>query len=135
MLTFLELDRRLKGLTVDLDGQLWLDLLNELDPPNKKPQNLPAIHDMFFRDAKALAGYMPDLRAIITKNSPKNLPALEKEALLSISGLLNLSARLLVFLLLLPDYQETEVLIELYNGYRQILSELNQYISLSNLES
>jgi hypothetical protein len=135
MLTFSELDKRLRGLTVNLDGQRWLELLDELDPPKKKPTNLPAIHDMFFRDTKALAGYMPDLRTIMSKISPKSLSDKEKEALLSVSGLLNFSARLLVLLLLLPDYQETEVLIELYNGYRQILCDINGYLKLCGPEN
>jgi hypothetical protein len=130
MLTFNKIENRLKMLLEDLDGEFWADLLARLDPPN----NLPApetVHDLCFRDAKALAGYIPDLRAVMRNNSPKNLPEGEIASLRSIRGLLNFSARLPVLILYYPDYRENENLINVHNGYRQTLRELDEYLALT----
>jgi hypothetical protein len=128
MLTFARLDRRLRGLLADLDGELWDALLEELKPP--KFPNPEAIQDMCFRDAKALAGYVPDLRAVMRGVSPKDLNPAELEALMALKGLFRLTARLPLLLLSLPEHQKTEGLIELHNGYRQTLREIDDYLAL-----
>jgi hypothetical protein len=130
MLTFAQLESRLTGLMEDLDGELWTDLLGALNPPGEGPKP-ETVHDMCFRDAKALAGYVPDIRAIIKANSSKALPPSEVEALKALKGLLNLAARLPVVLLTMPDYRENQNLIDLYNGYRQTLKEIDEYLALA----
>jgi hypothetical protein len=134
MLTFPELERRLKNLLADLDGDLWLDILRRVNPPDE-PGPTNSIHDLAFRDAKALAGYAPDLRAIIRATSPKSLSPEEISALAAIRGLYHLVARLPVVLLTIPDHLTNVKLIELYNGYRQILAELDEYLALAREES
>jgi hypothetical protein len=131
MRTFTELLSRLQGLILDLDGEIWEKLLKDLNPPNEIP-NPNLIHDMAFRDAKALAGYVPDLRSIIRNTSPKAIKAGELESFKAIFGLFKFSARLPVVLLSLPDYKDTENLINLYNGYRQTLVELEDYLRLAS---
>ena len=130
MLTFAQLESRLTGLMEDLDGELWTGLLAGLNPPGELPKP-ETVHDMCFRDAKALAGYIPDLRAVIKANSPKALPASEMEALRALKGLLNLAARLPVVILTMPEYQNNQNLIDLYNGYRQTLKEIDEYLALA----
>ncbi|MDR1608726.1 MAG: hypothetical protein LBT38_10025 [Deltaproteobacteria bacterium] len=133
MLTFPQLQRRLNGLLADLDGDLWADILAQVNPPDKieKPA---AIHDLLFRDAKALAGYGPDLRAIMAKTAPQSLTPPELEAFINIRGLYHLLARLPVSLLTIPDYAAHEQLVDLYNGYRQILVEVDAYLTLAKTE-
>ncbi|MDR2352799.1 MAG: hypothetical protein LBF22_06465 [Deltaproteobacteria bacterium] len=130
MKTFSELWQRLAGLTTHLDGELWDNILKELNPPNEFPRD-SLIQDLCFRDSKALAGYVPDLRHVMQKNSPKTLPKEEFRAFEHIHGLYNLTARLPVLLLSIQDYKTTEPLIDVYNGYRQILLELNEYLALA----
>ncbi|MDR0547953.1 MAG: hypothetical protein LBI10_00850 [Deltaproteobacteria bacterium] len=134
MLTFPDLLRRLNSLIADLDGNLWLDILQKVNPP-KEAGPINSIHDLAFRDAKALAGYGPDLRAIIKSKSPKDLSAEELLALTNIRGLYHLLARLPVVLLTIPDHLTNDKLIDLYNGYRQILVELDEYLALTKAES
>ncbi|MDR1545471.1 MAG: hypothetical protein LBU12_01880 [Deltaproteobacteria bacterium] len=131
MLTFVQIRRRLRGLLLDLDGELWSALLAELDPPAKFPKP-ETVHDLCFRDAKALAGYVPDLRAVMRGVSPKALAGEELEAFQALKALFNFSARLPTLLLSLPDYRETAGLIDLYNGYRQVLKELDDYLQLTS---
>ncbi|MDR2423031.1 MAG: hypothetical protein LBE01_06600 [Deltaproteobacteria bacterium] len=130
MLSFPELERRLKNLLADLDGDFWLEILKQVNPPDEAGP-VGAIHDLAFRDAKALAGYAPDLRAIIRRTSPKDLAPTDLEALMAVRGLYNLAARLPVVLLTLPDHLKNEKLIDLYNGYRQVLAELDEYAALA----
>jgi hypothetical protein len=130
MLTFPELERRLNGLLTNLDGELWPEILKQVNPP-EPPQSPDTIHDMAFRDAKALAGYAPDLRAIIRSKPPKSLTPEELQSINVIRGLYNLAARLLVLLLTIPDLLTNNNLIDLYNGYRQILVELDSYLLLA----
>ena len=130
MLTFAQLNSRLTGLLEDLDGELWTGILEGLNPPGAFPSD-ETIHEMCFRDAKALAGYIPDLRAIIKANSPKRLDASEIAALRSLKGLLNLAARLPVIILSIPDYKDNENLINVYNGYRQTLKEIDEYLAMA----
>ncbi|MDR2141422.1 MAG: hypothetical protein LBR11_06480 [Deltaproteobacteria bacterium] len=134
MLTFPELERRLQGLLTDLDGDLWAEILQQVNPPDQAGP-VAVIHDMAFRDAKALAGYAPDLRAIIRRSPPKDLSPADLAALKGIKGLYNLLARLPVLLLTNPDHLKNDKLIELYNGYRQILVELNEYLALAKAEA
>jgi hypothetical protein len=130
MLSFPQLERRILGLMADLDGELWSQILQEVNPPQSLgPVN--AIHDLVFRDAKALAGYVPDIRAIIRKTSPKSLNHEEVQALISIRGFFNLLARFPVVLLTIPDHLDNEKLIDLYNGFRQIIVELDEYLALA----
>ncbi|MDR1576727.1 MAG: hypothetical protein LBT86_00655 [Deltaproteobacteria bacterium] len=130
MLTLPDLARRLKGLIADLDGDLWTSILQQVNPP-ASVANPAAIHDLAFRDAKALTGYAPDLRAIIKKTAPKSLTAEELAALIAIRGLYHLMARLPVLLLTIPEHLTNDKLIDLYNGYRQILVELDDYLALA----
>jgi hypothetical protein len=130
MLTFAQLNSRLTGLMEDLDGGLWTGLLEDLNPPEGFPKP-ETVHEMCFRDAKAVAGYIPDLRAIIKANSPKSLPPSEAAALRSLKGLLNFAARLPVIILTMSDYQDNQNLIDLYNGYRQTLKEIDEYLALA----
>ncbi|MDR3134737.1 MAG: hypothetical protein LBU69_01435, partial [Deltaproteobacteria bacterium] len=64
MLTFSQLEKRLRLLMEDLDGEYWPSLLEQLNPPESFPKP-ETVHDLCFRDSKALAGYIPDLRAIM----------------------------------------------------------------------
>jgi hypothetical protein len=130
MLTFTQLDKRLALLLEDLDGDFWTSILEQLNPPESFPKS-ETVHDLCFRDAKALAGYVPDLRAIMRGVSPKGLEEGELAALRSIRGRLNFSARIPVLILLHPDYKDNENLINVYNGYRQTLKELDEYLALA----
>jgi hypothetical protein len=130
MMTFAQLDRRLRVLLEDLDGDFWPALLEELDPPRSYPKS-EAVHDLCFRDAKALAGYVPDLRAIMRRTPARGLSGEDLAALGSIRGLLNFSARLPVLILSHPDYLGNANLIDVYNGYRQTLREVDEYLALA----
>ncbi|MDR1678042.1 MAG: hypothetical protein LBS44_06595 [Deltaproteobacteria bacterium] len=130
MLTFSQLNKRLDILLEDLDGEFWTALLEELNPPEKFPRS-EMVHDLCFRDAKALAGYIPDLRAVMRRTPPNDLAPEELTALKSIRGILNFSARIPVLILFHPDYHENENLINVYNGYRQTLKELDAYLALA----
>jgi hypothetical protein len=127
MLTFNQLEKRLKFLLEDLDGDFWASILEQLNPPGNFPKS-ETVHDLCFRDSKALAGYIPDLRTIMVKTSPKSLQNEELTSLRSIRGLLNFAARIPVLILLHPDYRDNENLINVYNGYRQTLKELDDYL-------
>ncbi|MDR0622206.1 MAG: hypothetical protein LBJ61_10070 [Deltaproteobacteria bacterium] len=128
MLTFSKIEKRLRLLLEDLDGEFWTNLLERLNPPENFPKT-ETVHDLCFRDAKALAGYVPDLRAVMRNNLPKDLPEEEVAALRAVRGLLNFSARIPVLILYYPDYRENENLINVYNGYRQTLRELDDYLA------
>ncbi|MDR1658624.1 MAG: hypothetical protein LBT47_13970 [Deltaproteobacteria bacterium] len=129
MLTFSQLHGRLTGLMENLDGEFWTEILGQLNPPDEFPKP-ETVHDLCFRDAKAMAGYIPDLRAVISKTSPQNLAAGEIRALQEIKGILNFSARFPVLILTLDDYRSHQPLIDLYNGYRQTLKEIDDYLAL-----
>ncbi|MDR2367152.1 MAG: hypothetical protein LBF58_03440 [Deltaproteobacteria bacterium] len=130
MLTFEKIEKRLKLLLEDLDGDFWASILEQLNPPENFPKP-ETVHDLCFRDSKALAGYVPDVRAVMRSIPPKSLPAEELAALRSIRGILNFSARLPVLILYYPDYRENENLINVYNGYRQTLKEMDDYLALA----
>ncbi|MDR1315151.1 MAG: hypothetical protein LBQ12_16055 [Deltaproteobacteria bacterium] len=128
MKTFVELHRRLIGLASGLDGELWDRLLASLNPPGETPGDAK-LQDLAFRDAKALGGYVPDLRKVMRDSPPASVTAEEYQAFCGIAALYNLAARLPVVLLSIPDYRENANLIELYNGYRQTLSEIFSYLA------
>ena len=130
MLTFNQLYSRMMGLLEDLDGELWTGLLDRLNPPSDYPPP-ETVHELCFRDAKALAGYIPDLRALIKAQSPKSLDTLDLISVKKIKGLLNFAARLPAMTLSMPDYKDNQNLIDVYNGYRQTLKELSEYIALA----
>ena len=130
MQTFSELNHRLSGLSSHLDGELWDSLISGLDPPQTYAP-ATAAEEMAFRDAKALAGYVPDLRHIMSKHNPTKLDPAERRALDSVYGFYNLAARIPVLLLSMELYRDTEQLIDLYNGFRQVLVELKRYRNLS----
>jgi hypothetical protein len=131
MKSYSQLLARLAGLSAHLDGELWDKLLTLLDPP--KAYGSPSeCQDMAFRDAKALAGYVPDLRNLMAKTSPKELAPEELQSLTAIWGFYQLAARLPVLLLSLEEHKANEQLIDLYNGFRQILLELKEYHSLAS---
>ncbi|MDR2443642.1 MAG: hypothetical protein LBE31_09000 [Deltaproteobacteria bacterium] len=131
MLSFAQLKDRLEGLMENLDGELWTEILSQLNPPESFPKP-ETVHDMCFRDAKALAGYVPDLRAVIRKTSPKGLQIEEKKALISLKAIFNFAARLPVLILTIESYRDNQPLIDLYNGYRQTLKEIDDYLALAN---
>jgi hypothetical protein len=130
MKTYTDLHRRLLGLVTGLDGELWDRLLSSLNPPGETPGD-SAIQDLAFRDAKALGGYVPDLRKIMKDVSPRSLDAREYMSFCGVAALYNLAARLPVLLLSIPDYRGNRNLIDLYNGYRQVLSEIYAYLSIA----
>jgi hypothetical protein len=130
MLSFSQIDKRIKGLMEDLDGDLWRTILEELNPPTSFPKP-ETVHDLCFRDSKALAGYVPDLKAIMKANSPKSLSPEEIAALRSLKGIFNFSARLPVIILSLGDYRDNQNLIDVYNGYRQTLKDIDDYLALT----
>ncbi|MDR2302911.1 MAG: hypothetical protein LBF38_12870 [Deltaproteobacteria bacterium] len=130
MLSFATIEKRLKLLLEDLDGEYWTSILDQLNPPENFPKH-ELVHDLCFRDSKALAGYIPDLRATMRSSPPKSLPSEEVLALRSLRGLLNFSARLPVLILLFPQYRDNENLINVYNGYRQTLKEIDEYLALT----
>ncbi|MDR3152824.1 MAG: hypothetical protein LBW85_00795 [Deltaproteobacteria bacterium] len=134
MKTFTELHRRLIGLASRLDGELWDKLLASLNPPDEYPRD-SQIQDLAFRDAKALGGYVPDLRSVMKNTSPKTVSFEEYQAFCGIASLYNITARLPALLLSIPDYRDSAILIELYNGYRQILAEIYSYLALVEAEA
>ncbi|MDR2200475.1 MAG: hypothetical protein LBR53_13695 [Deltaproteobacteria bacterium] len=126
MKTFSELFLRLSGLAGHLGGGLWEDVLSRLNPPESAPAD-GEIQEMAFRDAKAMAGYVPDLRRILASNPPGGLGPEERLAFGAVYGFYNLTARIPVVLLTIEDHRKTEQLVELYNGFRQVLLELKEY--------
>ncbi|MDR0354191.1 MAG: hypothetical protein LBJ64_00405 [Deltaproteobacteria bacterium] len=130
MLSFRQIDKRLGLLLADMDGDLWTSILAELNPPDGRPRS-EMVHDLCFRDAKALAGYIPDLRAVMGRVSPQSLDFDELAAFKSIRGLLNFAARIPILILYHPDYTDNQNLISFYNGFRQTLKEVDEYLALA----
>ena len=131
MKDFIALERRLKIITSSLDGEFWWNMLMELDPPKVIPEEQKVL-DMVYRDSKALSGYIPDLMALMQKIRPHGIDDAQKEALDGIKGLLNLAARYLVMLVIIPRYHDHEDLISALNGYRQTLQYVKEYQELAN---
>jgi hypothetical protein len=130
MKTFSELHRRLIGLASGLDGEVWDRLLASLNPPGEIP-SASHIQDLAFRDAKALGGYVPDLRKVMQATSPKSLDAGEYRAFCGIAAMYNLAARLPVVLLSVPEHRDDANLVEMYNAYRQTLAEIYAYLAMA----
>ena len=73
MKTFVEIRNRLSILGAGLDGDFWRNMVMEIKPPAKLPEEQTAL-DMVFRDSKAFGGYIPDIMAIMRKHLPSELP-------------------------------------------------------------
>lgn len=128
MKTFTELQARLGSLLSGLDGDLWRGMMAAVDPPKHIAEEQGAL-DMVFRDSKALGGYIPDLMAIMRKHVPAELPAGEVAALEAILGYIQLMARALLLILLVPRYRDHQDLIATFNGYRQITVFVERYLA------
>jgi hypothetical protein len=129
MKTFSELLIRLSGLTIHLGGDPWDTALEGLRPPESSG-DAAAIHDMAFRDAKALAGYVPDLRNIMSKTRAAALGPDERRAFAAVYGFYNLASRIPALLLTSGICPEAERLKDLYYGFRSTLAELRAYHEL-----
>jgi hypothetical protein len=103
-------------------------MVNEADPPRFMPDEQEAL-DMVYRDSKALGGYIPDLMSIMRKNVAGELDAANRQALTGILGHLQLMTRILMMILLLPRYHDHEDLIATFNGYRQTLKFVEEYLA------
>lgn len=128
MKSFAELSNRLAILVSSLDGELWRNMLTEIKPPSKLPEEQAAL-DMIFRDSKAFSGYIPDIMAVMRKNIASELPAEEIMAVRVILGYAQLITRLLLQILIMPKYNDHEDLIETFNGYRQTLVFIEDYLA------
>lgn len=130
MKTFSELNLRLQNLLGGLDGDLWRTMMGEINPPNHLPNEQEAL-DMVYRGGKALGGYIPDLMAIMRRHVPAELPAGEIQAIKGILGYIQLMTRILVLILLIPRYKDHEDLITTFNGYRQTIIFVEDYLDQS----
>ncbi|MDR2340079.1 MAG: hypothetical protein LBF40_08105 [Deltaproteobacteria bacterium] len=130
MKTFSELLSRLSGLCSHMDGELWDRLLSELNPPASYPPP-SGPQDLAFRDVLALSGYAPDLRRLLEKNPPKGLDPSEKAAFIAVMGYYSLAARIPVLLLGIDEHKGSNQLMDLWNGFRQLLAELAEYRGLA----
>lgn len=128
MKNFAELLIRLQNLLAGLDGDLWRQMMAGVEPPQKLPGEQDVL-DMVFRDAKAFSGYIPDMMAIMRKNVPAELSPEEVQALKGIMGGIQLITRMLLMILLVPKYNDHEDLITTFNGYRQSLIFVEDYLS------
>jgi len=128
MKSFVELNNRLAILVSGLDGDLWRNMLAQIKPPSKLPDEQEAL-DMIFRDAKAFGGYIPDIMAVMRKHVPSELPAEEIMALGVILGYVQLITRLLLQILIMPKYNDHEDLINTFNGYRQTIVFIEDYLA------
>ena len=131
MKDFTELNQRLQNLTAGLDGELWLRMMTEADPPRSMPPE-QEILDLVFRDAKAVSGYVPDLMALMRRHVPGELDSANRQALAGILGLIQLMVRLLIMILLFPRYLDHEDLISTFNAYRQTLTFVEDYLARAN---
>ena len=128
MKTFAEIQIRTQNLLAGLNGDLWRNMMKEINPPQTLPEE-QGVLDMVFRDAKAFGGYIPDTMAIMRKNIPSELPAGEIQALKGFLGGVQLFTRMLLMILLLPRYNDHEDLITTFNGYRQTVIFLEDYLA------
>lgn len=128
MKNFVELQLRLQNLLAGLDGDLWRQIVAEVQPPDKLPEEQGML-DMVFRDAKAFSGYIPDMMAIMRKNVPDELGPEDIQALKGILGCIQLITRMLLMILLVPRYHDHEDLITTFNGYRQSLVFVEDYLA------
>ena len=128
MKRFTELEFRLQNLLSGLDGDLWRTMMAEVNPPKHVAEEQVAL-DMVYRGAKALGGYIPDLMAIMRKHIPAELEAAEVQALKGILGYVQLMIRLLLLIMLIPRYHDHEDLITTFNGYRQTVVFVEDYLA------
>lgn len=128
MKTFVELENRLQNLTFGMDGDLWRDMMTAIDPPKQLPDEQEAL-DMVYRDGKAIGGYIPDLMAIMRKSIPAEIPASEVQALKGILGYIQMMIRSLLLIMLIPRYHNHEDLITTFNGYRQTIIFVEDYLA------
>ncbi|MDR2827374.1 MAG: hypothetical protein LBV77_05045 [Candidatus Adiutrix intracellularis] len=127
MKDFVELNQRLQNLTAGLDGDLWFKMVTEIQPPHTFPPTQEVL-DMVFRDAKAISGYVPDMMAIMRRHIPTELDIANYQALMSTAGLIQLAVRLLLMILILPEYHDHQDLITTFNAYRQTLIFVMDYL-------
>ncbi|MDR1043838.1 MAG: hypothetical protein LBP33_01810 [Candidatus Adiutrix sp.] len=128
MNTFAEIQIRTQNLLAGLDGDLWRNMMSEVKPPRTLPEE-QGLLDMVFRDAKAFGGYIPDMMAVMRKNVPAELAAGELQALKGLLGGVQLFTRILLMILLIPRYHDHEDLITTFNGYRQTVVFLEDYLA------
>lgn len=128
MKTFVELQNRLSILGSSLDGDFWRNMLNEIKPPSKLPEEQQVL-DMVFRDSKAFSGYIPDVMAVMRKHLPTELPPDEIMALRGIFSYVQLITRILLLILLVPRYNDHQDLITTFNGYRQTIVFIDDYLA------
>lgn len=127
MKTFGELEQRLQNLISQLDGDLWRKMMAEVNPPKFIAPEQEAL-DMVYRGSKALCGYIPDLMAIMRKAVPAELPAAEVQSLKGILSYIQLMIRSLLLIMLIPRYHDHEDLITNFNGYRQTIVFVEDYL-------
>lgn len=128
MKNFVELHVRLQNLLAGLDGDLWRNMVASAAPPQKLPEEQATL-DMVFRDAKAYSGYIPDLMALMRKNVPEELGPEDIQALKGLLGGIQLFTRILLMIILVPRYHDHEDLITTFNGYRQSLVFVEDYLA------
>ena len=127
MKDFTDLNTRLQNLTAGLDGDLWRRMMTEARPPQKLPEEQEVL-DMVFRDAKAVGGYVPDLMALMRRHVPGELDKANRQALAGILGLIQVFARLLLMIIIIPRYRDHEDLLNTFNAYRQTLTFVEDYL-------
>ncbi len=127
MKNFVDLQTRLQNLLAGLDGDLWREMMKEIAPPKKLPDEQEAL-DMVYRGGKALAGYIPDLMTIMRRHVASELDEANIQALKGILGYIQLMTRLLMLILLIPRYHDHEDLITTFNGYRQTIVFVEDYL-------
>ncbi len=127
MKTFSELEQRLTNLIAQLDGDLWRKMMTEVNPPKYVAPEQEAL-DMVYRGGKALCGYIPDLMSIMRKHIPAELAAGEVRALKGILSYIQLMTRSLLLIMLIPRYNDHEDLIATFNGYRQTIVFVEDYL-------
>ncbi len=128
MKDFLDLETRLQNLLSGLDGDLWRRMMLAIDPPGDLPPEQEVL-DMVFRDAKAFSGYIPDMMAIMRRHVPWELDPANRQALKGMLGGIQLFTRILLMILLVPRYHDHEDLITTFNGYRQALLFVEDYLA------
>ncbi len=128
MQNFRSLSNRLVNLLAGLDGDFWREMMTAVNPPKKLPPEQKML-DMVFRDAKAFSGYIPDMLAIMRRTAPSELEADEVMALRTLLGSIQLFTRILLMILLLPEYHDHDDLITTFNGYRQTLTFVEEYLA------
>ncbi len=127
MKNFTELEARLQNLISGLDGDLWRKMMAKVNPPKYVAEEQEAL-DMVYRGSKALCGYIPDLMAIMRKHVPAELPAAEVQSLKGILSYIQLMIRSLLLIMLIPRYHDHEDLITNFNGYRQTIVFVEEYL-------